>query len=133
MVVLSPFELNVSFTKVFLFTSHILVVAVASNKLPPTHPIMLSQISVSGVISIFSVVSSVRFSVLYIVTLYIFLFPSFPITVQHTQTLLLKCQPQNIEAMLPTALGFPIGKRVTDHCTILVPKAVGFSQELLPP
>ena len=46
---------------------------------------------------------------------------------QHTQTL-----PQNIEAMLPTALGSPIGKRVTDHCSILVPQTVGFSQELLP-
>ena len=31
------------------------------------------------------------------------------------------------------ALSFPIDKRVTDHCSILVPEAVGFSQELLPP
>ena len=58
---------------------------------------------------------------------------SFPITAQHMQILLFKCQPQNIEAMLPRALGFPIGKRVTDHCPILVLEAVGFSQELLPP
>ena len=49
------------------------------------------------------------------------------------QALLLKCQPQNIEAILSTALGFIIGKRVTDHCSILVPETVGFSQELLPP
>ena len=80
----------------------------------------------------FSAVSSVHFSVLYIVTLYIFV-ASFPITVLHTQTLLLKWQPQNIEAMLFTALGFPIAERATDHCSILVTQAVGFSQELLPP
>ena len=30
-----------------------------------------------------------------------------------------------------TALGFRIGKRVTDHCSILVPEDVDFSQELL--
>ena len=35
--------------------------------------------------------------------------------------------------MLSTALGFPTGKRVTDYCSILVPEAVGFPQELLPP
>ena len=35
--------------------------------------------------------------------------------------------------MLSTAFGFPIGKGDTDHCSILVPEAVGFSQELLPP
>ena len=58
---------------------------------------------------------------------------SFPITAQHAQTLLFKCQPQNMETMLSTALGFPIGKRVTDHCSILAPEAIGFSQELLPP
>ena len=52
---------------------------------------------------------------------------------QHTQTLLLKCQPENIETMLPTVLGFPIGKRVTDHCSNLTPEAIGFSQELLLP
>ena len=52
---------------------------------------------------------------------------------QYTQTLLLKCQPQDIETMLSTALGFPIGKRVTDHCSILAPEAIGFSQELLQP
>ena len=51
---------------------------------------------------------------------------------QHTETLPLKCQPQNIETMLSTALGFPIGKRVTDHCSILAPEAIGFSQDLLP-
>ena len=52
---------------------------------------------------------------------------------RHTQALLSKCQPHNKEAMLSTALGFPIDKRVTDHCSILVPKADGFPQELLPP
>ena len=52
---------------------------------------------------------------------------------QHTQTLLLKCQPQNIETMLSIALGFPIGKRVIDHRSIWAPEAIGFPQELLPP
>ena len=52
---------------------------------------------------------------------------------QHTQTLLLNCQPQDIEAMLSTALSFHIGKRVTGHCSILVPEAAGFSQEFVPP
>ena len=42
----------------------------------------------------------------------------------------IQCQPQNKEVMLPTALGFPIGKRVTDHCSILVPEAVSFPQKL---
>ena len=35
--------------------------------------------------------------------------------------------------MLPTALGFSIGKRVTDHSFILVPEAEGFFHVLLPP
>ena len=34
--------------------------------------------------------------------------------------------------MFSTALGFPKGKRVTDHDYILEPKAVGFSKEVLP-
>ena len=33
------------------------------------------------------------------------------------------------EAMLFAGLGFAIGQRVIDHCYILVPEAVGFSQE----
>ena len=63
---------------------------------------------------------------------YIFV-ASFLTTVKHTQTLLLKYQPQNKKGMFSTAPGFPIGKRVTDYCSILVPEAAGFSQELLPP
>ena len=35
--------------------------------------------------------------------------------------------------MLPAAIDFPKGKRVTGHYSILAPKAVGFSQGLLPP
>ena len=35
--------------------------------------------------------------------------------------------------MLPRALGFPKSKRVTDHYSILVQEAVGFSPGLLPP
>ena len=68
----------------------------------------------------------------YILLIYVFV-ASFLITSQYTQILLLKYQLQNIEAMLSTALGFPVGKRVTDHCSILVPEAAGFSQEFLPP
>ena len=49
------------------------------------------------------------------------------------QALHSKCQSQNKKAMLSTAFGFPIRKRVTNHCSILVPGAVGFSKELLPP
>ena len=37
------------------------------------------------------------------------------------------------EVILSTALGFPISKRITDLCSILVREAVVFSQELLPP
>ena len=77
--------------------------------------------------------SSVRFSVLYIVTLYIILLHHFRLRLSIMQILIFRCQPQNIEAMLPRALGFRIGKRVTDYCSILVLEAVGFSQELLPP
>ena len=72
------------------------------------------------------------FSVLYIVTLYIFV-ASFPIYGLACARSTLKCQPQNKEAMLSTALGFPVGKRVTDHCSNLVLEDVGFSKELLPP
>ena len=35
--------------------------------------------------------------------------------------------------MFSTTLGFPKGKRATDHCSILALKAMGFSQELLQP
>ena len=52
---------------------------------------------------------------------------------RHVQALHSKCQLQHKEAMLFTALGFPIGKKVTDHCFILVLEAVGFPQELLSP
>ena len=52
---------------------------------------------------------------------------------RHVQELHSECQSQKKEAILSSALCFPIGKRVTDHCSILVPEAVGFSQELLPP
>ena len=52
---------------------------------------------------------------------------------QHAQALHSKCQPQNKEVVLPTAFDFPIGKRVADHCSILVPEVVGFPQVLLPP
>ena len=42
-------------------------------------------------------------------------------------------QPQHLESMFSAALGFPKGKRVTDHYSILAQEAVGFSQGLLPP
>ena len=87
---------------------------------------MLSQISVSVNSGNIAIVGSVHFSALYIFTLY-------KILLQHTQTLLLKCQPQNIDTVLSTTLGFRIGKKVTDHCSILAPEVIDFSQELLPP
>ena len=49
------------------------------------------------------------------------------------QVLFLKCQHQNKEAILSATLGLPIGKIVTDYCSMLVLEAVGVSQELLPP
>ena len=58
---------------------------------------------------------------------------SFPIYGLACTDTTLKCHPKNKETVLPTALGFPIGKRVTDHCSILVLETVGFSKELLPP
>ena len=45
----------------------------------------------------------------------------------------LKCQHQNKEAILSATLGLPIGKIVTDYCSMLVLEAVCFSQELYPP
>ena len=36
------------------------------------------------------------------------------------------------QSMLSTALGFPKGKGVTDHYSILAQDAVGFSEEVLP-
>ena len=32
--------------------------------------------------------------------------------------------------MLPTTLRFPIDKRVTEHCSILVPESVGLDHKL---
>ena len=92
---------------------------------------MLSQISVSVASSIFSVVSLVHFSVLYIVTLYVCgcITPDYGSAYTDTT---LKMSTSEQETMLSTGLGFPIGKRVTDHYSIFVPEAVGFFQELLP-
>ena len=118
------------FTKIFLFhkpntrgNSYIL-----TNYHPPTHPTMSSQI----IASVASVVSLVCLLAFYILSYCIYLLHHSQFMTRHALALHSKCQPQSKEAMLPTALGFPIGKRVTDHCSILVPKAVGFSQELLP-
>ena len=90
---------------------------------------MLSQISVSVTSGNFSVVGSVHFSVLYIVTLYMILL--------HHSRLRLSIRSHysknDMETMLSTALGFPIHKRVADHCSILTLEAIGFSQVLLPP
>ena len=52
---------------------------------------------------------------------------------RHAQVLISKYHPQNKEAMFSSALGFPKGKIVADHCSILLPEAVGFSQDLLSP
>ena len=69
---------------------------------------------------------------LYIVTLYNFccVTPDYSSTYAGTT---IKMSNSEQETMLSTALGFPTRKKVTDHCSILVPEAVGFSQELLPP
>ena len=69
---------------------------------------------------------------LYIVTLYNFccIPPDYGSTYADT---IIKTSTSEQETMLSTGLGFPVGKKVTDHCFILVPEAVGFSQALLPP
>ena len=89
---------------------------------------MSSQIIVSVASRIFSVVILVRF-----LAFYIFWLHHSGFMTRHAQALHSKCQPQNKEAMLSTVLSFPIGKRITDHCPVLVVEAAGFSQELLPP
>ena len=94
---------------------------------------MLSQITVSVASGIFSVVRLVRFLAFYMLSHYTFLLHHSRFMARHAQALQSKCQPQIKEAMLSTALGFLIDERVTEHCSILVPDAVGFSQELLPP
>ena len=45
---------------------------------------------------------------------------------QHAQALHSKYQLYNKETMLSTALGFSIGKIVTDHCSILTIEAASF-------
>ena len=94
---------------------------------------MLSQIIVSVTSGIFSVVSLVCFLAIYILSHCIFLLHHSRFMARHAHALQSKCQPLHKETMLSTALGFSIGNRVTDHCSILIPEAVGFSQELLPP
>ena len=93
---------------------------------------MLSQISVSVASGNFSVVSSFHFIVLYIITCYIFYCITPNYGPAYTDTTL-KMLTSEQETMLSTPLDFPTGKRVTDHCFILMSEAVGFSQELLPP
>ena len=93
---------------------------------------MLSQIIVSVASDISSVVRLVSFLAFYILSHCIFLLHHSQFMARHAQALHAKCQPQNKEVRLSTALGFPIGTRVTDHCSILVLEAAAFSQELLP-
>ena len=45
----------------------------------------------------------------------------------------LKMSTSEQSTMSSTALGFLTGKRVPEHCSILVLETEGFSQELLPP
>ena len=82
------------------------------------------------VLYVYSVVSLVRFSAFYILSHCIFLLHHSRFMARHAQALHSICQPQNNKVILSIALDFPIGKRVTDHCFILVPEAVGFSHSL---
>ena len=114
---------------VFLFlVTPCLVVAVQPSM--EWIPIKKKCLGASG---IFSVVSLVRFLAFYIFSHCLFLFHYSQFMAWHRHALHSICQPQNKEIMLSTVLGFSIGKRITDHCSILVPEAVGFSQELLLP
>ena len=67
-----------------------------------------------------------------IVTLYIFCCITSDYGSAYADTTV-KMSNSEQETMLSTVLGFFTGKRVTDHCSILVQGAVGFSQELLSP
>ena len=93
---------------------------------------MLSQVIVSVASDIFRGVSLVRFLAFYRLPHCIFLLKHSRFMARHVQELHSKCKPQNEEAMSSTALGFPISKRVTEHCSISAREAVGFSKELLP-
>ena len=122
------------FTKVFLFREpNTRANSCILTNLPPTHQIMSSQIIVSVASGIFSVVNLVRFLAFYILSHRIFSLHHSRFMAWHVPALHSKCQPQNKKTVLSTAFGFPIGKRVTDHCSILVLEFVGFSQEWLPP
>ena len=83
-------------------------------------------------VAILALLIQLMLTFLYIVTLYNFccITPDYGSMYADTT---IKTSNSEQETMLSTALGFPTGKRVTDHCSILVPEAVGFSQELLPP
>ena len=117
------------FTNVFLFDKPNIRgnSCILTNPYAPTHLIMLSQMIFSVASGIFSVVSLIRFLAFLILSHCIFLLHHSQFMARHAQALHSKCQPQNKEAMLSTALGFPIRKRSTDHSSILVPEAVGFS------
>ena len=83
-------------------------------------------------VAILAVLVQLILAFLYIVALYnvCCVTPDYGSTYADTT---IKMSTSEQETMLSTALDFPTGKRVIDHCSILVPDAVGFSQELLPP
>ena len=89
------------------------------NWLPPTDPIKLSQCCK------FSLFFSVYCHIVYFCCIIRDLW--FGMRRHYTQ-----CQLQNKEVMLFAALGSPLGKRVSDHCSIFATEAEGFYQELLP-
>ena len=59
-----------------------------------------------------------------------FIIHDLPLTIQSQRHLSHQRQPQHWDSMLSTDLGFPCGKRITDHDSISEREAVGFSQGL---
>ena len=64
--------------------------------------------------------------------LLVFIIHDLPLAIHSQRHLILKRQFQHKGGILSAGLGFSKRKRVTDH-SILVPEAIGFSEELLQP
>ena len=130
-MVLSPLGLK-SFHKVFLFHKSNTCgnSCILTNSYQPCNFKPDNCFTASG---IFSIVSLVRSLSLYILSHFIFLLHRSRFLSRHARGLQSEYQPLNKDNFLSTALGFPIAKRITNHCSILLPKAVSFSQELMLP
>ena len=73
-----------------------------------------------------------QFLAFYILLRCIFLLHHSRFLARHTRAILSNVTLRT-KVMLSTAPGFYLGKRITEHCSILTSEAVGFPKELLPP